>query len=58
MYMMDALAIYLVFLRSRSLFQLFKIRSYTTSYKHKMKLLDLLGTLLLFLHLFVPISFN
>lgn len=50
---MDAVAVYLLYMRAKTLFHLFKIRSYTTSEKHKMKLLDLLGTLLLFLHVFV-----
>lgn len=52
-YLMDAVAVYLIYKRSKELFQLFKIRSYTTVYKHKMKLVDLLGTLLFFLHIFV-----
>lgn len=54
-YTMDLLAIYIVYSRAKNLFHLFKIRSYTSSERHKMKLLDLLGTLLFFLHLFVKI---
>jgi hypothetical protein len=46
MYLLDVVAVRLLYVRSKRLFRHFKIRSYTTAYKHYFKILDLASNIL------------
>lgn len=53
MYLLDLVAIRILYVRTQRLFQHFKIRSYTTAYKHYFKILDLASNILSIEHVFV-----
>lgn len=55
MYLLDLIALCLLFRRSRGLYRHFKIRSYTTPYKNHFKLFDLFSNIIAIEHIFVLI---